>query len=451
MSSTARTSSASAFAPARAPAYFGLATVVELLDRNREALGADQPYWRDGGVVRPAFDKVRKGDKTSWCDFTTCVDGVEFPKCLVSYAKHVLSGQIDPSTPEGLAELQAQKGPLYQGKVREQKPTTMMRLYGNAQLKTVPDDEFTFDTNADGSECRPPPEAMQLVPRFADHLNNVLAFEAGGRVLAGQVLAKQAKTKEGAELVAAVAAKVEKEFPGFDFQNRVGEIIVLASELAAWPAAAKAAANRPISVPSTKIVEIVQRTIRGGKHVGRPLLNPIMRAGIPLNDATGLLKTPAYDLTKAFRNKAGGLDFEPVRVDGKEVHADNLHKVFVSGAVLTGVMEFSICFSQMGISGPVSLLHTLISPPPKRAGGRSLEAYLSALSPEMLAELEAGAADAAADAADAAETDAPAGAGCASSPEPASGGGAGAAAGASDPVDTAAFDDELLSALGGGV
>lgn len=444
MSAPARTSASRAFGAPPRTAYFPPGPAVELLDALKAEAPEGAPYWRTGDAISFGFGEPSRGTKTSW--YSIKVSGAKFG---VFVTKQTASGQIMPTTSEGLAELQAQKGPQALGlELRgTRKPCTLFRLYGNELLQTEKDDSFTYRRDAEGNELTPDPASRQLVVRLAIHLNTAFLFEAGGRVLAGQLWSRKCKTKTGEELISVVGAEVEEEYPGFDFQNRPGELIALGAEITAWPPAAKALAKGAIVAPSTKIVELVQHTIRAGKDAGKTLLNPIMRVTLPFDDTTGKAKIPFHDADKPFRNSGGGVDFEPLLVDGAPVDVDNVHKAVVSGSSITGILDAAVCCSNMGISIPASLLHCLIKRPAARGGDRTSAAVLAALSPEDLAEFEA-----AADARPAAETE--------RSTTPAytpphfeasgpsmGGGGAGAAAGGDTAAECSAVDDELLAAL----
>ncbi len=126
-------------------------------------------------------------------------------------------------------------------------------------------------------------------------------------------------------------------------------------------------ADSTVFASNDKVCDLVQTHVSftNAKSGGQALLNPITRMTIPFDKDTGLLsQCQVFDRSKASINPTTGKqDFEPLRFDGLDVTANNVHGI-KSHSIVSGIVSVdAVCFSNMGISIPPKVKILIVQNP----------------------------------------------------------------------------------------
>ena len=407
-----------------------------LASRYKAAAGGDK-WWV--GVLDFAVGQTRKTTKgsstTTWVNvFYISPQGVRGPAVARFHGEtHV--GQIKPKTEAAAAEMNASaKNPAY---LVEPRPGNCCLQVQKWTVKVETEaDGITVITDSTGEPVLPGDDQRSVLFGVLDYISKAFVGECNERIARGEALVAEAKRKgstpdsvaafapAGAFLAPEQITAIRKAHPGAVDRLTAGAI-----------------------VGKLTVISPVQEAISANakRNAGQLLPNPLARVTLKFNQVSGAPDNlQIFDMNRA-TTVNGRVIYEEATVGSEPVNADNVHKFVLPRSTFDAIVKMdSVCFSQMGVSMPMSAKVLVLRQPVASA-----ESGLDALYADFEAADFAGAAAAGAAAAGAAAAGAAA-AGAAAAGSPAAGAAAAGAAAAGSPAAGAAEDyDALLEELGG--
>jgi hypothetical protein len=274
----------------------------EVYDRlaNLKAEAGDDPHW-----YRPAITfetgKVRPGKSGSkWSD-VIFNDGKKSGSLRMRLKGERHTGQIMPITDEEVTRLQAlNKNPNRAIKKRDKDATVNVTEF-SARVKTLNDDGVTLTYDEGGQPILPGDEYRSAYFSAARLINEAFQTEMNDLIAAGKIAASAAKAPPGA-----------------------------------------------VITTNLKVCSMIQESIAAS---GATMANPIARLQLNFDKKTGLAseKLLFYDKDKPF-DENGKQKYEAAKVDGQPITAENIHRFLTSGSTFDGLINFGLCYSNLGIS-----------------------------------------------------------------------------------------------------
>jgi len=312
-------------------------------------------------AINFAFGQVRattKGSSTiRWINvFYTNSQGVKGPMVIRVHGEtHV--GAIRPNTDSAVTEINAAaKNPAFLIEKRPGNPSIQVQKW-NAKVETEADG-LTLLTDASGNPILPGDDKRSPMFGVMDLVSKAFATECGERAARGEALAAACRVK------GATAAAVAAAHPAAGAFLTPEQVTAIRK---AFPAKADTdALTAGAIIGKLTVICPVQEAISANakRNAGQLLPNPLARASLKFNQATGLPdKLQIFDMNKSSAVGARVV-YEEATVDGEPVHADNVHKFVLPRSTFDGIVKMdSICFSQMGVSMPMSFNVIVIRQP----------------------------------------------------------------------------------------
>lgn len=324
------------------------------------------------GWWRPALEfdwsGIHKGsNSTQWCNVIYTAQNGSSGKLAIRVLGELHCGQIMPKTDEGVAELAKLAKPNGDQviKKRDKKACIQVQKW-NVPVKTE-EDGCTIIKDEQGNPKYPSDDKLSNYYRAASLLSEAFETDCRSRVERGQALAafladikKKEKSISGPDAVAAFNAANGARMPY--------DVIFSAEHSAAirklYAAGADSIMKGTIVANSTKVVSLIQTLISNDakKNAGKDLPNPMTRIAMNFGD-DGVSKSEFYDKSKPFIMD-GKTQYEAATVEENNIlvpiNDGNIHKFITPRSAIDGVINAEgICFSNMGISIPVST-HVII-------------------------------------------------------------------------------------------
>lgn len=338
-----------------------------------KATGNDK--WWEGVIEFEDIKNPRKGPNgTYWSNIIyTSPEGLKAQLRLkITGEKH--TGTIMPRRAEDVAALAAvvtAKNPAVVIRARQANKVAYQISEFKVPVKTE-SDGITVKLASDGTPDYP--DASQrsdyyIIASLIDEAFSATmrgAVRLGNRILSA--LDELGRVKpSAAEFIAGVRARAEAPTDCAILNQEKVNAIKLA-----YPAVEdqKIILQNTLTVSNDKIVGLVQTYVsaESTKNAGKKLPAGLTRISIPFEDS-GSTKIGIHDKSKAFTGPGGRPQFELGKVDGVPVNANNVHKYIQSGTTADGMVDMSICFSNMGISIPATFKIIVTKAPESRAVG----------------------------------------------------------------------------------
>jgi len=289
--------------------YFKASQVVEAFEAAKTANRplTDVMYF-DWQKTRPA------ANGTKYVPAFFVVGGVS-KSCTFRFKNEKHVGQIAPADDEEVARLNTELGAgRAQIKKRDRDPCLQFQKWSSS----VPTEEdgITIRKREDGTDDLPGDESRSSVFELISYMEEVFCVEAEKCIKNGKIV-----------------QRTPRKDPPKD-----PSVIV---------------------TDNLKIVSMVQRTIspHAIKNAGKPLPNPIVRAKIKFDDTSGRAHGSYH---------RRGTPLPLVDEEGKPPDKFNVHKLFVTHAIVDGVICVdALCISKMGLSMPIQVKVAVVSSPKK--------------------------------------------------------------------------------------
>jgi hypothetical protein len=358
-------------AAAQKKVIFNAPDVAKRLRSLRDAVAAtgkdpvEERWWRS--ALKFEWAAARSGaNNTSWMTASyTDEQNLTAPLIVrVKGEQHI--GQIKPNSDAGVQELILKmKNPKAKEKIapRTMKPSIQINKW-SVPVKTAEDGITLLEEN--GKPVLPEDDKLSPYFTIASLVNEAFSAEAGERVNRGIGLVAKAtemKKADKATTGETVYAAMGPRTPGDMFidQNQMTNLRKL------FPAAKDldAIVRGATIVNTTKVASLVQETISHGasKNAGQPLPNPMTRITMNFDDKSKESKFAIFDKSLPYM-EAGKPKYEPAKVDGVPVNADNVHKFVLSRSLVDGIVDLSaVCISSMGISMPTKVEVLVVDKP----------------------------------------------------------------------------------------
>jgi hypothetical protein len=373
------------------------------------------PPWWPSALAFDWADVRKGGNGTFWMSVNYTDERKRCAPLIIRFHDEKHTGQIMPTTEEGVAELARQmKNSDYKIEPRGTKKAQFQVSKWNVKVKTEKDG-ITVLKGPDGRPQYPSDQNRSMLFGTIELVCEAYNAEVRGRIGRGDALvAAVAKKKmSAADLIALVAKENGPFLPGGTILTSDG-MATLRKQCGDTTAL-----NAFVTIaPTTKIAVPMQDTIsnQAKKNAGMAMPNPLTRFAMEFGDTSK--PVALYDKTKPYmlngKQQYEAATVETVNAKGEKVtHPvtnDNIHKFVRSRSVLDGICDASaVCFSNLAISMPCKLSVGVVTPPVDNSvdvGDVYGEDDDDALPP--VAEVPAAETPADAAAADAAAADAPA-------------------------------------------
>jgi hypothetical protein len=296
---------------------FDVSELVTLFVGTKESKSGEQRWWKD--IFSFDLDDIRPGkNNTKWASIKIN-SGYQSGDLTVKFRDERHSGFILPIEDEDVAVLSAK----LKKEVKKRDRDPMLQITKWTQEVQTEKDKITVKVDEDGNPIYPADEYKSELFRFMEILNEVFIGEVEYLMSVKKIVGKSAKKEAGS-----------------------------------------------ITAQNSQICSTVQTRISvdaTGDNAGKDLPNPISRIKIPTMD--GKLAIEIYDRSKKYiENKRKR--FEIAKIDGEPINNSNIHKWLIPGALNDGILNCSLCISNMGISCTMKV-KTLVTlqPPPSAASG----------------------------------------------------------------------------------
>lgn len=334
--------------------------------------GKEESAWW-APALKIEWTSIRKGNNgTQWASVSfTDANGVT-DRLVVRINGERHSGQIMPASDAGVAELAARvKNPNAKVEKRTKKASIQIRKWA-AQVKTA-EDGITVLADADGQPMLPGDEMLSPYYEVACLVSEAFTSEAKERVDRGlALLTKAAEMKRADKYV--TAQDVVEAFAAANGRRRPGDMILSSESVGAFRKLFPAQKETDLLTKgaaitsNVKITNLVQEYIsdQAKKNAGRPLPNPMARVAMNFDGTTGIAQMAFFDKSAPYMAEGNKQKYEIGRVDGDPINADNVHKFVLSRSSIDGILNHSVCFSNMGISIPVKAEILVVDKPSSR-------------------------------------------------------------------------------------
>jgi hypothetical protein len=319
----------------------------EHLDSLYKAVAGADKWW--ARALDFAFGQTRKTTKgsstTTWVNvFYVSPQGVRGPAVARFHGEtHV--GQIKPKTEAAAAEMNASaKNPAFLIEPRPGNPCMQVQKW-TVKVETEADG-ITVITDAAGEPILPGDDKRSVLFGVLDYISKAFVGECNERIARGEALVAEAKRKGSTpDSVAAFA-------PAGAF--------LAPEQITAIRKAHPSAVDRLTAgaiVGKLTVISPVQEAISANakRNAGQLLPNPLARVTLKFNQASGAPDNlQIFDMGKG-TSANGRLIYEEATIGGEPVNADNVHKFVLPRSTFDGIIKMdSVCFSQMGVSMPMS-------------------------------------------------------------------------------------------------
>jgi hypothetical protein len=348
---------------------FDAAEVAPRLEGLKAAAEPNARWWAP--ALRFEFNSGRKGaGGTQWFSlYYTDSNGLTGPLVLrINGERH--TGQIMPSTAEGVAELMMSlKNPQYKIEERGTKKPAIQIQRWNKRVPTE-DDGVTVAKGPDGQPLLPDDSARSTYFRVAVLVNEAFTEEANARIDRGvRLISAIAPAKRANKDV--TAQQVCEQFKAADGDWGPGDILygqdIHKNLDKVFPNAYAPFLRGALVATATKVFDLVQERIsdKALRNRNAKLPNPLTRISLNFGDKAG---GPAvYDGSQPYTDNAGKRQFETFKVNGKPVDAANVHKAILPRSGIDAIVNMDcVCLSSVGVSVPVSAVVVIVTPPVSR-------------------------------------------------------------------------------------
>lgn len=283
----------------------------------------------------------------------------------------------EPFTDEGVAELLKNKPNASSDKRLGPNANISIKKYSEKVMTEA--DGITVLKDVEGKPMYPGEQYESNLFIVLNAINEVLRTEATERIERGTAMMNKitAAKKANPNVTAVEIAKQFSDEHG-PFVN--GHMILTNENLnsirRSFPVGNDALIKGANIVANSRVTSIIQEFIsdKAKINAGMSLPNPIARIAVPFDADTRVCKATICDGLKSFETKEGKLRYLDAKINDVPVNADNIHHFLTSGALVSGIVDVSGCFSTMGISIPIKVKAAIVTQQ-KRIGVNSMEDF----------------------------------------------------------------------------
>lgn len=319
----------------------------------------DADWWK--GVILMSWHEVRPVGMASWMNMSYVSRAGVTSAINVRVANETHAGNIAPLLEKDVAAANADnKNKKFEIKQRlSEKASLILRGFN----KGLPKDDKGRVITTNGVLVIPPDIKKNLYYTFASLMDKVVNHECSKRVTRGERFRNAIiDGKDSEELLATTLEK----FYAAHGQPTPHDMIMCNDDImkklrpAMNDAEAESIIPSIITVPTTKIVSMIQERSPDGQL----LANPISRVSLSMDKKTGACTTAIYNKKEAYVVD-GSTKFKPLLApDGSPINQNNVHLAIVYGMGVDGLIQCgSICFSSMGMSVPATMKAMAVTPP----------------------------------------------------------------------------------------